>query len=114
MNRQGEAPNPQAPNPKEAPNPKLEDTAGCAGNAGKWTIPFPHPGPLLGRGNTWQLIVTMQIPQTLGLFMNRRMNMPLLRSLGVIQGIWAAIDMAFLRSFANRFNVVMHVRSETA
>ena len=41
--------------------------------------------------------------------MNRRTNMPLLRSLGKDQGAFAAIDMALLRSFSNRFTVRMHV-----
>ena len=41
--------------------------------------------------------------------MNRRTNMPLLRSLGKDQGALAAIDMALLRSFSNRFMVTMQV-----
>src|SRR5436190_17423987 len=43
--------------------------------------------------------------------MNRRTNMPLLRSLGRDQGTLPAIDMALLRSFSNRFKVPVHARS---
>ena len=42
--------------------------------------------------------------------MNRRMNMSLLRSLRRNQGALAAIDMALLRSFANRFKAPTHAQ----
>jgi hypothetical protein len=55
--------------------------------------------------------VAMHVPRTLKFSMNRRSIMPLGRSLRRDQGGLAAIDMALLRSFSNRFKVLVHERS---
>jgi hypothetical protein len=56
-----------------------------------------------------RFMVPMQVPRTLKHSVNRRANMPLLRSLGKDPGALAAIDMALLRGFAKRFMVTMQV-----
>jgi hypothetical protein len=53
------------------------------------------------------LNICAHIPAYLSI--NRRTNMPLLRSLGKDQGALAAIDMALLRSFSNRFMVRVRI-----
>ena len=79
----------------------------------------PLPSPLLQPrtsrdryrrgGRPRRFMVPMHVSRTLELSMNRRMNMPLLRSLRRDQGALWAIDMALLRSFSNRFKIPAHV-----
>jgi len=98
---------------------RLVEARGRCVNQGLVNGPFPlTPALSLGeretRGSvrlTRSFIVPMKVPWRLKLTMNRRANMPLLRSLGKDQGTLAAIDVALLRSFSSRVMVLMHVRS---
>jgi hypothetical protein len=102
-------------------NRAVEDAVGRVVNRGQADDPFPlTPALSLGEREHQssvrlmrRFMVPMHVSGTLELSMNRRMNMPLLRSLKRVHGASWAIDMALLRSFSNRFKVPMHARSET-
>jgi hypothetical protein len=93
----------------------MEGPAGFV-NGGLANGPFPlTPALSLGeretRGSTGSRSRCMRESET-RLSMNRRTDMPLLRSLGKDQGTLAAIDMALLRSFSSRsrLRVPIHAR----
>src|SRR5262249_47328852 len=101
-------------------NRGLVDAAGLFLNGGLADNPFPLTpalslwggGAAVGTSAWGVFIVPMRLSRILRLSMDRRMNMPLLRSLGMAKGASAAIDMALLRSFANRFMVPIQAQSE--
>ena len=97
---------------------RFADAAGCFVNSGLADDPFPlTPTLSLGEreqdGRLRKGMVPMRILRNVETLHEPSNEHAAPTELENDQGALAAIDMALLRSFANRFKVAMHVQSET-